>query len=170
MLFISLPLLALPGAVFLVTGERDRSHPPAPRPASAEAHAVSRSAPRNKPSPPTQAPPRAATATATAAAPSPQVEPNDDPEARLIEQMRAALQTNPEEVLRLDDAASRDLDDSTRAAERGLLRVRALVRLDRVGEARSLAEDLIERYPDDPSAKNAAAYMGVHPRPRGPSQ
>ncbi|KYF60274.1 hypothetical protein BE08_07050 [Sorangium cellulosum] len=84
--------------------------------------------------------------------------------------MRAALESDPEEVLRLDDAASRDFGDSPRAAERGQLRVRALVRLDRIGEARSFAEDLIERYPDDPAAKSAAAYMGIHPRPRGPSR
>ncbi|WP_437670696.1 hypothetical protein [Sorangium sp. So ce131] len=100
-----------------------------------------------------------------------EVSPDRDPESLVIERMRAALSQNAEEVLRLDDAASRDFGaDSPRVAERGLLRVRALVRMDRIGEARSFAEDLVERYPDDPSAKSAAAYMGIHPRPRGPSR
>ncbi|AUX24611.1 uncharacterized protein SOCEGT47_051500 [Sorangium cellulosum] len=167
-LLIGLPVLALAGAVFLVTGEDERPAPPTPRPASAESRAVSAPEPRHA-RPPAAPAPRAA-ATAEAAAPPPRAEPDEDPEAGVIERMRAALEADPEEVLRLDDAASRDLGDGARAAERGLLRVRALVRLSRAGEARSLAEELVERYPDDPSAKSAAAYMGVHPRPRGPSR
>ncbi|WP_437596459.1 tetratricopeptide repeat protein [Sorangium sp. So ce590] len=170
-LLIGLPLAALATAAFFFM---DRDEPPAPkaRPSSAESTADTRPQRRDEPSAiPPAPPPAAATMRAAAreleAAPAP---PDTDPEARVIERMRAALTSDPEEVLRLDDAASRDFGDSPRVAERGLLRVRALVRMDRTGQARSLAEDLVERYPDDPSAKSAAAYMGIHPRPRGPSR
>ncbi|WP_437721267.1 tetratricopeptide repeat protein [Sorangium sp. So ce861] len=169
-LLLGLPLAALAVAGFLVLGRDERPAPKA-RPSSAEPGEGARPQRRDESSAVPPAPPPAA-APASAAARQPDAAPalDADPEARVIERMRAALTSDPEEVLRLDDAASRDFGDSPRAAERGLLRVRALVRLDRAGQARSLAEDLIERYPDDPSARSAAAYMGVHPRPRGPSR
>lgn len=164
-LFLGLPLAALATGTFLVMR---RDEPPAPkaRPASAESTADDRPQQRAEPPADPPAPPPAAPAAPRAS----ETPPDSDPEAHVIERMRAALESDPEEVLRLDDAASRDFGDSPRAAERGQLRVRALVRLDRIGEARSFAEDLIERYPDHPAAKSAAAYMGIHPRPRGPSR
>lgn len=165
-LLIGLPVAALAAAAFLFV-DRDKRPAPNARPPSAESRAAPRPQQRDEPSAVPPAPPPAA---ATVSATAPESEPAPDTEASIIDRMRAALTSNPEEVLRLDDEASRDLGDSPRAAERGLLRVRALVRLDRIGQARSLAEDLIERYPDDPSAKSAAAYMGIHPRPRGPSR
>ncbi len=166
-LLIGLPLAALAAAAFLFL---DRDKPPAlkARPSSAESTADTRPQRRDESSVVPARPPVAATVSAAAEESEPP--PDTDPEARVIERMRAALTSDPEEVLRLDDAASRDFGDSPRVAERGLLRVRALVRTDRTGQARSLAEDLVERYPDDPSAKSAAAYMGIHPRPRGPSR
>ncbi|WP_437567314.1 tetratricopeptide repeat protein [Sorangium sp. So ce542] len=170
-LLIGLPLAALAVAGFLALGRDERPAPKA-RASSAEPSEGARPQRRDESSAVRPAPPPAA-APASAAARQPDAAPaalDADPEARVLERMRAALTSDPEEVLRLDDAASRDFGDSPRAAERGLLRVRALVRLDRTGEARSLAEDLVERYPDDPSARSAAAYMGVHPRPRGPSR
>ncbi|WP_437619202.1 hypothetical protein [Sorangium sp. So ce1151] len=168
-LFLGLPLAALAAGAFVVM-RRDEPAAPKVHPASAESTAgddtpQQRAAPHADPA----APPPAAP-TASAAPRASETPPDTDPEARVIERMRAALASDPEEVLRLDDEGSRDLGDSPRAAERGKLRVRALVRLDRIGEARSFAEDLIERYPDDPAAKSAAAYMGIHPRPRGPSR
>ncbi len=168
-LLIGLPVAALAAAAFLVVARDERPAPDA-RPPSA---GVQRSPPAAAARGGARRPPRcpaAAAATVSAAAQESEPAPDTDPEASIIDRMRAALTSNPEEVLRLDDEASRDLGDSPRAAERGTLRVRALVRLDRIGQARSLAEDLIERYPDDPSAKSAAAYMGIHPRPRGPSR
>ncbi|XXX73446.1 hypothetical protein WMF30_37975 [Sorangium sp. So ce134] len=167
-LLFGLPVAALAAAGFLFLGRDERPAPKA-RPSSAEPSADTRPQRRDESSVPPAPPPAAAPA--SAAAPEPEAAPAaPDPEARVIDRMRAALASDPEEVLRLDDAATRDLGDSPRAAERGLLRVRALVRLDRAGQARSLAEELLERYPDDPSAKSAAAYMGIHPRPRGPSR
>ncbi|WP_433927650.1 hypothetical protein AB3662_31660 [Sorangium cellulosum] len=168
-LLLGLPLAALAVAALLVMnrGERPAANE---RPASAESSEEDTTQRRDEPPPAPPSPPPAA-ATVSAGARAPEAAPDNDPEVRVIERMRAALATDPEEVLRLDDAASRDFgDNSPRAAERGQLRVRALVRMDRIGEARSLAEDLIERYPDDPAAKSAAAYMGIHPRPRGPSR
>lgn len=167
-LLIGLPVAALAAAAFLFV-DRDERPAPDARPPSAESR-VAREPQRRDEAPvvPPAAPPAAATVSAAAQESEPA--PDTDPEASIIDRMRAASTSNPEEVLRLDDAASRDFGDSPRAAERGMLRVRALVRLDRIGQARSLAEDLIERYPDDPSAKSAAAYMGIHPRPRGPSR
>ncbi|WP_437989888.1 hypothetical protein [Sorangium sp. So ce145] len=167
-LLIGLPVAALAAAAFLFVGRDERPAPNA-GPQSA-APRVAREPQRRDEAPAIPPAPPPAAATASAAAHESAPAPDTDPEASIIDRMRAALTSNPEEVLRLDDEASRDLGDSPRAAERGLLRVRALVRLDRIGQARSLAEDLIERYPDDPSAKSAAAYMGIHPRPRGPSR
>ncbi|WP_438004205.1 hypothetical protein WME89_36065 [Sorangium sp. So ce321] len=167
-LLIGLPLAALAAAAFLFM---NRDEPPSPkaRPSSAESSADTRPRRRDESSAIPPAPPPLA-APASAAAPESEAAPDKDPEARVLDRMRAALTSDPAEVLRLDDAASRELGDSPRAAERGQLRVRALVRMDRIGEARSFAEDLIERHPDDPAAKSAAAYMGIHPRPRGPSR
>ncbi|WP_437500373.1 hypothetical protein [Sorangium sp. So ce1099] len=166
-LIIGLPLAAIAAAAFLVLGRDERPAPRA-RPASAEPSGEAMPQERDAPEVVPPAPPPAA-APASAAAPE-SATADKDPEARVLDRMRAALTSDPEEVLRLDDAASRELGDSPRAAERGQLRVRALVRMDRIGEARSFAEDLVERYPDDPAAKSAAAYMGIHPRPRGPSR
>ncbi|WP_437730909.1 tetratricopeptide repeat protein [Sorangium sp. So ce1335] len=162
---IVLILAALAGAAFLAMG---RDEPPVPKARPASAEPTDDDTPQRRGPPPAEPP--APTPAATAAPRASEAPPDSDPEARFIERMRAALTSDPEEVLRLDDAATREFGDSPRAAERGQLRVRALVRLDRIGEARSLAEDLIERYPDDPAAKSAAAYMGIHPRPRGPSR
>ncbi|WP_437903105.1 hypothetical protein WME95_31715 [Sorangium sp. So ce327] len=167
-LLIGLPVAALAAAAFLFV-DRDQRPAPNARPPSAEPR-VAREPQRRDEAPVVPPAPPPATATVSAAAQESEPAPDTDPEASIIDRMRAALTSNPEEVLRLDDEASRDFGDSPRAAERGLLRVRALVRLDRIGQARSLAEDLIARYPDDPSAKSAAAYMGIHPRPRGPSR
>ncbi|WP_438014509.1 hypothetical protein WMF18_26880 [Sorangium sp. So ce315] len=167
-LFLGLPLAALAAGAFLVMR---RDEPPAPKVHPASAESTAGDTPQQRAAPhadPAGLPPAAPTASAAPRAS--ETPPDTAPEARVIERMRAALASDPEEVLRLDDEASRDLVDSPRAAERGQLRVRALVRLDRIGEARSFAEDLIERYPDDPAAKSAAAYMGIHPRPRGPSR
>jgi len=91
-----------------------------------------------------------------------------DPEERILAQMRLALDADPNDLLQLDDNASREFPNGARAAERGYLRVRALVKLDRIGDARAAAESLIERYPTDPDARKAAAFMGVHPRPKPP--
>ncbi|WP_437275480.1 hypothetical protein WME90_30085 [Sorangium sp. So ce375] len=167
-LLIGLPVAALAAAAFFAMSRDERPVPNA-RPSSAAPSAAPRPQRRDEAPVVPPAPPPAA-ATMSAAAPESEPAPDTDPEASLIDRMRAALTSNPEEVLRLDDAAARDFGDSPRAAERGFLRVRALVRLDRIGQARSLAEDLIERYPDDSSAKSAAAYMGIHPRPRGPGR
>ncbi|WP_437303419.1 hypothetical protein [Sorangium sp. So ce388] len=163
-LIIGLPLAAIAAAAFLVLGRDER---PAPRARPASAEPGEEAVPQERDEPPVVPP---APAPASAAAPESEAAADNDPEARVLDRMRAALTSDPAEVLRLDDAASRELGDSPRAAERGQLRVRALVRMDRIGEARSFAEDLIERYPDDPAAKGAAAYMGIHPRPRGPSR
>ncbi|XYH94221.1 tetratricopeptide repeat protein [Sorangium sp. So ce1128] len=170
-LLIGLTLAAVAAAAFLFIGRDERPAPKA-RPSSAEPSADARPQRHDELSAIPPAPPPAAAAESAAARESEAAPaaPDDDLEARVVDRMRAALTSDPEEVLRLDDAAARDFVDSPRAAERGLLRVRALVRLDRIGQARSLAEDLVERYPDDPSAKSAAAYMGIHPRPRGPSR
>ncbi|HTN90197.1 MAG TPA: hypothetical protein VL242_41265 [Sorangium sp.] len=166
-LIIGLPLAAIAAAAFLVLGRDER---PAPRARPASAEPGEEAVPQERDEPPV-VPPTPPPAPAPASAAAPESEAADkDPEARVLDRMRAALTSDPAEVLRLDDAASRELGDSPRAAERGQLRVRALVRMDRIGEARSFAEDLIERYPDDPAAKSAAAYMGIHPRPRGPSR
>ncbi|WP_437924258.1 hypothetical protein WMF37_35245 [Sorangium sp. So ce291] len=166
-LLIGLPLAALAAAAFLVLGRDER---PAPRARPASEEPSDEAMPQERDEPPV-VPPTPPPAPAPASAAAPESEAADkDPEARVLDRMRAALTSDPEEVLRLDDAASRELGDSPRAAERGQLRVRALVRMDRIGEARSFAEDLVERYPDDPAAKSAAAYMGIHPRPRGPSR
>ncbi|WP_437752702.1 hypothetical protein [Sorangium sp. So ce1389] len=166
-LIIGLPLAAIAAAAFLVLGRDER---PAPRARPASAEPSEEAMPQERDEPPV-VPPTPPPAPAPASAAAPESEAADtDPEARVLDRMRAALTSDPEEVLRLDDAASRELGDSPRAAERGQLRVRALVRMDRIGEARSFAEDLVERYPDDPAAKSAAAYMGIHPRPRGPSR
>ncbi|XXT16076.1 hypothetical protein WME94_38185 [Sorangium sp. So ce429] len=163
-LIIGLPLAAIAAAAFLVLGRDER---PAPRARPASAEPSEEAMPQERDEPPVVPP---APAPASAAAPESEAAADKDPEARFLDRMRAALTSDPAEVLRLDDAASRELGDSPRAAERGQLRVRALVRMDRIGEARSFAEDLVERYPDDPAAKSAAAYMGIHPRPRGPSR
>jgi hypothetical protein len=106
---------------------------------------------------------------AQAQAPAANAGAASDEEARLIARMRVALDKNPEEVLAIDRTASTQFQNSPRSTERGLLRIRALVRLDRIGEARSAAEALIERYPDDPNAQSAAAFMGLHPRPPWPA-
>ncbi|KYF88393.1 hypothetical protein BE17_46680 [Sorangium cellulosum] len=164
-LIIGLPLAALAAAAFLALGRDER---PAPRARLASAEPSEEAVPQERDEPPAE-PPTPPPAPASAAAPESEAA-DKDPEARVLDRMRAALTTDPAEVLRLDDAASRDFGDSPRAAERGQIRVRALVRLDRIGEARSLAEDLVDRHPDDPAAKSAAAYMGIHPRPRGPSR
>jgi len=70
-------------------------------------------------------------------------------ESRLLELARRALQADPMEALALAREHERRFDRPRLAAERTLIGIEALYRLDRHAEARALAEQWLARGADD---------------------
>jgi hypothetical protein len=91
-------------------------------------------------------------------------------EADLMAALRADLKTNPARALFLAREAEARYGETPHAAERGHIAIEALVRLDRIAEARDEAEPFIRKYAGTDHARAVENLTGVHPRPSGPSR
>lgn len=91
-------------------------------------------------------------------------------EPALMARLRETVGTHPASALTLADEGEQRFGDSQAAEERRALAITALIKLDRIGSARSLAYDFLRRYPDGPYAANVAAMTGVHLTPSGPGE
>jgi hypothetical protein len=156
-----LALLALGLAVALLLRTPKKPHPaPEPRAvASGTANGVERtdeveieiaepSAVGMEPAPP---------ASAASAAPS--------NEEDLVRALASTWNDDPERTLVLAAEGERRFGDGPHAVERRLYEIKALVKLGRIGSARTKAERFLALYPPGPMTEDVERLTGVHPRP-----
>jgi hypothetical protein len=86
-------------------------------------------------------------------------------EDELLSALAGAWKREPERAVALAEAGERRFAESPRAVERRLYEIKALVELERIGKARSLAERYLERYPPGPMTDEVERLTGVHRRP-----
>jgi hypothetical protein len=96
--------------------------------------------------------------------PSPVVAPAN--EAELLSSMRESWQSDPTLTLTLAKWGDERFGETPKAVERRYLEIKALVRLERIGKARSRAESLLELYPPGPMTDEIERLTGVHRRPQ----
>jgi hypothetical protein len=91
-------------------------------------------------------------------------------EPALMARIRGEIDTAPAVALAQIEAGERRFGDSSAVEERGALAITALINLNRIGAARSLAYQFLQRYPNGPYSAHVAAMTGVHVTPTGPSE
>jgi hypothetical protein len=82
-----------------------------------------------------------------------------------MERLREVVDVQPQEALRIADEGDAAFPGGAHAAERSYLRMRALVHLGDIGQARAVADDFFERHPGDPLARAVFRLTGMRPRP-----
>jgi len=140
---------------------RARGVGPAPVPPEASALVGQRPEPGSQQPPPAAPPPVGSPPPAPVAA-----RPNDRPalsEPALMAALREIGGSAPERSLELAREGQRRFPDSSDAAERAFIIVRALVDLRRFHEARDEAREMVRKYPDDPRALDAQRHLLVYP-------
>ncbi|HEY3449422.1 MAG TPA: hypothetical protein VGK67_23915 [Myxococcales bacterium] len=100
------------------------------------------------------------------AAPADASRPPSDEE--LTVRLRAVVDASPEEALALAAEAERAFPSSRFADERSFLVMRALVHLNRIGEARNAAAEFHRRFPESAWAEQVGRLTGYQPRRYGP--
>lgn len=91
-------------------------------------------------------------------------QPLDEP--ALMARLRVLVETDPASAVGLAYLGERCYPDSRWSEERGMLAIRALVRLQWVGPARARAEEYLARYPEGSYATSVMAMTGAEPPPR----
>lgn len=86
-------------------------------------------------------------------------------EEALVHTLSAIWQTEPERALALAEEGDRRFGDSPRAVERRLYEIKSLVKLGRIGSARTRAERYLASYPPGPMTDEVERLTGVHRRP-----
>lgn len=129
------------------------------------------------PATPREPPPHPTAATTPAPAPSqsaPPSEPQPTPEPLTAEQLteRAKQQLALDPAAALEDIARADqLAESANDADnetRRVIEIHALVRLGKVGLARTLTDRFYRAFPNSERAAELERLTGYHPRPTGP--
>ncbi|MFO0650662.1 MAG: hypothetical protein U0326_30850 [Polyangiales bacterium] len=100
-----------------------------------------------------------------AAPEAPAPAPSLTDELRVVDEARAAVQTNPAGALATLNAAERTFSHGQLTDEREALRVEALTRLGRWDEARARAAALEARAPQSPQTARVRALLGEHRTP-----
>ena len=75
---------------------------------------------------------------------------------------------DPEKALALVREGNRLYPDSTLSEERAFREIRALVDLNQMGEAHTLARSFVQAHPDGPFTMRVTNLMGVRPHREGP--
>jgi hypothetical protein len=78
------------------------------------------------------------------------------------------LTSDPARALELAQQAETRIGTTPLDEERRWLVIRALVRLDRLGDARAAARDYLRRHPEGRLRSDVERYTGVRLRPTGP--
>ena len=86
-------------------------------------------------------------------------------EPELVRTLSEIWQSDPQRALALAEQGESRFGDSPRAVERRLYEIKALVKLGRIGSARTRAERYLERYPPGPMTDEVEQLTGVHRRP-----
>jgi hypothetical protein len=131
--------------------------------------------PLNEPAPPAAPsqppPPPAASSPALSSSPSPsQTATPPLTAAQLTEQAKQQLALNPEAALAdiaLADKLAGPEPDALNETRR-VLEIHALVRLGKVGLARTLTDRFYRTFPNSDRADELERLTGYHPRPTGP--
>jgi hypothetical protein len=124
---------------------------------------------RAAPAAPKAAPPAAPVTSAEGAATgAPAASRAVDPEEDAMERLRALVDEQPRIALALADAADADFPAGRHADERAYLRMRALVHLGDIGQARTVAGEFFERHPESPYGRFVYRLTGMRPRQIGP--
>jgi hypothetical protein len=89
--------------------------------------------------------------------------PTDEEE--LVRTLGVIWQTEPERALALAEEGDRRFGESPRAVERRLYEIKSLVKLGRIGRARTRAERYLASYPPGPMTDEVERLTGVHRRP-----
>ncbi len=91
--------------------------------------------------------------------------PDPANEAELISTLTALWQSEPARALALAEDGEKRFGESPRAVERRLYEIKALVKLGRIGSARTRAERYLAAYPPGPMTDEVERLTGVHRRP-----
>ena len=86
-------------------------------------------------------------------------------EAELVPMLAALWEKEPDRALALAEQGEKRFGDSPRAVERRLYEIKALVKLGRIGSARTRAERYLAAYPPGPMTDEVERLTGVHRRP-----
>jgi hypothetical protein len=86
-------------------------------------------------------------------------------EAELVVTLAKLWQDEPERALALAEDGEKHFGESPRAVERRLYEIKALVKLGRIGKARTRAERYLAAYPPGPMTDEVERLTGVHRRP-----
>jgi hypothetical protein len=93
------------------------------------------------------------------------VGPGATSESDVVNALGTLFQSDPERALVLAEDAEKRFGESPRAVERRLYEIKALVKLGRIGSARTKAERYLATYPSGPMADEVERLTGVHRRP-----
>jgi hypothetical protein len=104
--------------------------------------------------------------TPRAAAASPTAPSKFATEVELGRALAETWETDPARALALSEEGEKRFGESPRAVERRLYEIKALVKLDRIGSARSKAERYLAAYPPGPMTDEVERLTGVHRRPK----
>ena len=135
-----------------------------PRPAPEEPRVQASSAPRPSADEATEVEVEVADPTEVGIVPRGAPTP-DAPEAELNRTLAAAWQTEPERARALAEDGEKRFGESPRAVERRFYEIKSLVKLGRIGKARTKAETYLEKYPPGPMTDEIERLTGVHRRP-----
>jgi hypothetical protein len=86
-------------------------------------------------------------------------------EAEHLGALAALWQSDPARALTLAEEGEKRFGESPRAVERRLFEIKALVKLGRIGSARTRAERYLAAYPPGPMTDEVERLTGVHRRP-----
>lgn len=86
-------------------------------------------------------------------------------ESELVTTLAALWQSEPERALALAEQGEKRFGESPHAVERRLYEIKALVKLGRIGSARTRAERYLASYPPGPMTDEVERLTGVHRRP-----
>jgi hypothetical protein len=91
-------------------------------------------------------------------------------ELAYIERLRWLAVDEPDRALALAEQGEESFPYGEFSEERQAIAINVLVRLDRIGEARSRTRAFIRRYPKGRFTRQVRGLTGVHPRPAGPNR
>ncbi len=93
-----------------------------------------------------------------------------EPEPAYIERLRLLAVDEPDRAFALAEQGEASFPNGEFSEERQAIGINMLVRLDRIGEARSRTRAFIRRYPKGRFTRQVRGLTGVHPRPAGPNR
>jgi len=91
--------------------------------------------------------------------------PGGTSESDVVKELGTLWQSDPERALVLTEDAETRFGESPSAVERHLYEIKALVKLGRIGSARTKAERYLAAYPSGPMTDEVEKLTGVHRRP-----